>query len=108
MAKLVTNSSRNETRRGSLARAVTLVNNRVQGWYTIALKLAAFYGVWIAGAYAVYSYTSVPALQQIAASFYWLGWLFVGVTVLLGVFLGVMGLLQDARLRAKAKVAETR
>ena len=56
------------------------------GLPSIVWKAAIFYTVWIGLAHTVMTNTSRLEVVQLSAIAYWFGWLFLAMTVLLGVF----------------------
>lgn len=81
--------------------AVSGIKSSVGTWFPIVWKVVLLYGVWLGLMHTVMTNATGLATRQFAAIGYWFGWLFLGMTVLLGVFLAITGWLDRRRFNIR-------
>ncbi|WP_232701676.1 hypothetical protein [Halobacterium wangiae] len=76
-----------------------VVVDRVLGDATpLVWKAAIFYTLWIGLAYTAMTNAAGTAAVQLSAIAYWFGWLFLAMTIVVGVFVAVTSWLDRRRI----------
>jgi len=78
-----------------------VVDSVLGDWTPLVWKAVVFYALWIGLAYIAMTTVTGSQTAQFAAIAYWFGWLFLGMTAILGVFIAVSGWIDRMRLSSR-------
>lgn len=90
-------SGRDDEALGPVGRVVRSLANRVRAWGRLAVYFAIAYGLWMLFAYGADQYTTSDAASAFAAVMFWFGLLFAVVTLLMGIAIILLNIVNEAR-----------